>query len=106
MLSKSPHRCACVAVCADFELKEGRRPALADMEQLQGRAQQLGREAAAQVAAQHPGKPLPRETVTEDVLPVEVRATAPCHTLPLWPCRGYPVCVQSDRKICFSALAW
>lgn len=60
------------AVCSDFELKEGRRPVLADLEQLQSSAQLLGREAASQAAAEHPGTPLPREAVTEDILPTEV----------------------------------
>ncbi len=64
------------AVCSEFELKEGRPPVLADLEQLQSRAQQLGREAASQAAADHPGKPLPKETVSEDVLPTEVRVAA------------------------------
>ncbi|CAL5222215.1 g4547 [Coccomyxa viridis] len=59
-------------VCSEFALKEGRPPVLADLEQLQSRAQQLGREAASQAAADHPGKPLPKETVSEDVLPTEV----------------------------------
>ena len=73
------------AVCSEFELKEGRRPALADLEQLQERAQRLGREAASQAAAELPGKPLPREAVTEDVLPTEVCTTylsIPCSSLP------------------------
>lgn len=65
-----------VVVCSEFEIKEGKRPVLADMEQLQQRAKELGREAHSEVAAEHPGQPLPRETVTEDVLPTEVRAPA------------------------------
>ena len=70
-LTKGP---ASAAVCFEFELREGKRPALADMEALKQRARELAQEARAQAAAEHPGAPLPRDTITEDILPTEVCA--------------------------------
>lgn len=59
-------------MCSEFELREGRRPALADADKLQHRARELVLEARAEVAAEHPGTPLPKGTIPEDVLPTEV----------------------------------
>ena len=64
--------CTPAAVCSEFELKEGRRPVLADMERLQQRASELAQEARAQVAADNKGQPLPKDTIPDDVLPAEV----------------------------------
>ena len=62
------------AVCSEFELREGRRPALADADKLQHRARELALEARAEAAAEHPGAPLPKGTIPEDLLPTEVSA--------------------------------
>ena len=59
-------------MCSEFELREGRRPALADADKLQHRARELALEARAEVAADYPRAPLPKGTIPEDVLPTEV----------------------------------
>ena len=64
--------CTPAAVCSEFELKEARRPVLADMERLQQRASKLAQEARAQVAADNKGQFLPKDTIPDDVLPAEV----------------------------------
>ena len=59
-------------MCSEFELREGRRPVLADADRLQHRARELALEASAEVAAEAPGAPPPKPAIPEDVLPTEV----------------------------------
>ena len=59
-------------MCADFESHTGRFPTTEDLPALQQRARELAADARAAAAADANGGPLPRDLISEDVMPAGV----------------------------------